>query len=96
MALFIGAVIYAIITNNRWTDIINKTARSLVVTVDGEEQTIKSKSKWRFKVKNATPIRITAQWSKSEDAEVKLHDDYSHGNFQIIEQDGGIAIDQLK
>lgn len=98
MALLIGAAIVGavagaaasttavIITNNRWTDITNQASKPVVVTVDGEEATIQSESTRRFKVKNATPIRIKVRWPKSEESDLELEiDDYSHADYIVAD-----------
>ena len=101
MALLVGmaiggaiGTIAIIFRSNRWTDITNMASRSVLVSVDGDEQTIKTGCKRRFKVKQATPVNITVKFLKSENSDVELtFQDYGHGNHTVADYGyGGLRI----
>lgn len=91
----------SVFINNRSVDVRNRASKPVVVTVDGQEVTMKPGVKLKFNVKNATPIRIKVKWPNSEKSDLgcqleKLEDDL-HGNYYITERrDGGLRINLNK
>lgn len=89
----VASTIAAIVTNNRWTDIINRTARTIITTVDGEEVTIRPGYRYRFKVKQDTPVRIKILWQKYVGIYLEYNfNDYNHRDFYVTEYNGGIQL----